>query len=847
MALISPLWLHSELPVFRDAGHFYYPSFHYEHELWSQGVVPLWSSLDDLGRPFAADSSASVFYPGKAIFWLPLSFSTCVLLYLSTHLILACLNTFYLARRLKISNTGATLASLSFTLGGAVLTQHSNIIYLVSAAWLPLALCLSWDLLQKQCGFKSMAYLGITLALIVMGGDAQMALHIVLLIPLLHWFRHNHSEKGHTTSLKLLKRLSIAGILAFSFAAIQILPTFEWTQHGARKMRSASRTTFEWAADQISGKQYPNHIMQGSSKAEHHGQLYQFSLAPWQLSELALPNVTGKLYPERHRWTFALKDNPRTWYPSIYQGIVPLLLALSVIGLRRKSKHKQLSRVLIFAVLASLGSFGLGWILNAFISTESVADETGGIYWWLCNLVPGYIQFRYPAKWFVIASLLLALLAGCGWDSEEDSFVRRRTILQWTGIGLTASTLACFPLLSQLISTKLESASADPFLGPIVVEGVKGDLLLAAIQPLIVIVTFAILTKSIKQPTIVGTAVVMLLACDLLVANRWIFSSAPTYHWDATSSIEQRVKNSTRKYPSRIYRARLSRWNPPSFLQTSSQDRQRDALKWDRQSLRPRMHLLGNVQSLDANASISDANYDSALRVMRSHGYKRSDGLREPDAQGLALLGATYILAPPDFYPRNEPNLTQPTDIEDVSLTPVAEPYPFAWTVPDWESHPVLQSSTSTELDQHVEQIFYADGVLRDFRHWAYLESEDTLPHSKPIAHEHDLVELETFEPGFVRLRVSKQSAGPLIINQGFAPGWKVRIWDSNNTLAQPAQMVRANRVMQAVMLEQGEQTVDLIYRPDSFIYGLLLSGVSWLAVSISFLLLRRKQRKSTS
>ena len=66
-----------------------------------------------------------------------------MLVYLTAHLLLACLNTYYLARQFGVSTSGAVLASLSFGLGGAVLTQHSNIIYLVSASWLPLAISLS--------------------------------------------------------------------------------------------------------------------------------------------------------------------------------------------------------------------------------------------------------------------------------------------------------------------------------------------------------------------------------------------------------------------------------------------------------------------------------------------------------------------------------------------------------------------------------------------------------------------------------------------------------------------------------------------------------------------------------
>ena len=197
-----------------------------------------------------------------------------------------------------------------------------------------------------------------------------MALHVVLLIPLMHWFNRPKEKKSGIPYRKLTQRTTAACLIAFALAAIQVLPTYEWAQSGSRKIRSSSRTTYEWASDQFSNTELPNHIFSGGLKSEHHGQLYQFSLAPWQLSELALPNITGRLYPQRHRWSFLFEDNPRTWYPSIYQGMLPLLLALCVFGIRRQSKHKQLSRLVLFSTLAALGSFGLGWLLTSSVPCQ---------------------------------------------------------------------------------------------------------------------------------------------------------------------------------------------------------------------------------------------------------------------------------------------------------------------------------------------------------------------------------------------------------------------------------------------------------------------------------------------
>ena len=43
-------------------------------------------------------------------------------------------------------------------------------------------------------------------------------------------------------------------------------------------------------------------------------------------------------------------------------------------------------------------------------------DGDGSIYWLVSTFLPGFRQFRFPAKLFTFTSLALAALAGLGWD-----------------------------------------------------------------------------------------------------------------------------------------------------------------------------------------------------------------------------------------------------------------------------------------------------------------------------------------------------------------------------------------------------------------------------------------------
>ena len=49
-------------------------------------------------------------------------------------------------------------------------------------------------------------------------------------------------------------------------------------------------------------------------------------------------------------------------------------------------------------------------------------DGDGSFYWWMTVVLPGFRQFRFPAKLFTFTALGLAALAGMGWD---DLLARR--------------------------------------------------------------------------------------------------------------------------------------------------------------------------------------------------------------------------------------------------------------------------------------------------------------------------------------------------------------------------------------------------------------------------------------
>jgi hypothetical protein len=164
---------------FRDIAHYYRPLWQWTSSEWAAGRVPLWSPLDGLGLPVHADASTSLFYPGQLLFALPLAFETRLNLYVVLHLILAAVFLFIAARAFGGSLVGSTAGAASYAYGGQVLFQYSNPIYLVGAAWLPLAILAAHRTLTVR-SYRWAAAWAATLALLVLGGDPQTAYHVVL-------------------------------------------------------------------------------------------------------------------------------------------------------------------------------------------------------------------------------------------------------------------------------------------------------------------------------------------------------------------------------------------------------------------------------------------------------------------------------------------------------------------------------------------------------------------------------------------------------------------------------------------------------------------------------------------
>ncbi|MDO5581441.1 MAG: hypothetical protein Q4G69_09900 [Planctomycetia bacterium] len=435
----------------RDSANFYYPLFQQIQQEWEQGRTPLWDPYDNLGQPLAANPTSSVFYPGKLIFFLfPHHFDFAFKWYILLHYPLAFWGMVRLLRYWKISPLGAGIGALSWTFGGNLFFQYSNLVFLIGAAWFPWGIQAGLALIEKK-SFARFVELALILALMILGGEPQSAYLIGLFLifwviffdPSLHSRQKDPDLPANPPSpvrmrIRNLSLLAGAALLAGLLAAVQMIPGSLMAQRCDRFSDSAPVSLWEIPPYLMKSDQteplFSGILSQNIHSVSHSSSIYHFSFAPWRTIELLWPNIGGDFSSESTRWLSFLPYDDQIWNPAIYMGILPLLLGFSMFTLLRVGSsdnpvRRWISWILLLSFLAAGGGFGIGWIVRFFshlfgspqnLSIKS-GDPIGGVYWFMNLILPGFSMFRYPAKMMVPFGFALSILAGLGWDQSAEN------------------------------------------------------------------------------------------------------------------------------------------------------------------------------------------------------------------------------------------------------------------------------------------------------------------------------------------------------------------------------------------------------------------------------------------
>ncbi len=425
---------------------------------------------------------------------------------------------------------------------------------------------------------------------------------------LLSWRRH-----GWRLPLAL-GSLGLAGAagLAVAITAAQMLPVVEFTQ---QTIRAAEAGTHE---------------------------IYPFSVEPIRLAGLIWPDVLGTAVEGNTSWCDLVRlpgTVPRIWVPSLYLGGLTIVLALATLSFRRAAPWRVwLSVIVVISAVGSLGIFTSPiWAARALVYGKAPAgpnpaakqaqpippprvweplrplverlgpldpedatpirqdgflrDGDGSIYWLMATVLPGFRQFRFPAKLFTLTSLGLAALAGLGWDSVSRAGSRRTTTVTAVMLGLTSILLVGVIVFRPAIMGFFRAVNAVSLYGPFDPDGGYKALIGGLAQGTIVLGLGLVAIRLVaRRPSLAGSLVLLISTADLLAANRHYVFTVPQAEFEAKPAVLRIIEDAERANPSpgpyRVHR--LPAWEPFAWSKAGSPDRSVELVRWERDTLQPK-------------------------------------------------------------------------------------------------------------------------------------------------------------------------------------------------------------------------------------------------------------------
>ena len=668
IACFSGVIFHNRLFAFRDAAHFYYPLFAYIQQTWEAGQIPWWNPYENGGMPIGANPAASLFYPGKAIFFLIHDFDAAYRTYILVHVLLTAFWAYRLARHWNASQAAATLAAITYTFSGAVLIQYSNVIFLVGAAWLPAGILAADRMLRHRCK-RDAFFLGTVCALVTLGGDPQTAYHLGLLVLLLFALRtlrrRSLSKKlptsknletpcaaRNTANWKLLGITLLTGLL---LAAIQIVPTVSYLLTTDRSSDQIARSLYEvpkMLGKEEAGRRIADGLLcRNLEQPGHLRSVYEFSIGPWRFAEMVWPNCYGRQFPIHRRWIQALPGEGRVWTPTLYAGIIPLGFALSVFQLRRRKRkntgalyRRWMSWTLLLGLLGSLGYYGLVWGIEEITGpTPSVGAPVGGLYWLMTILLPGYVYFRYPAKLLTLVALALAMLAARGWD---DFFTAKQVRATRIFFGITAISLAVligFLLAKPAWNAWISTTPACPIFGPLDVKGAFYDTFFGLVQTIVISGIACLLLRIHGSGKRSALPLLLLAAFDIGLANYWIVATAPAELWRTKPILTQEEGQPTLQ----VYR--WPRLYDPQWKKHGSENRLAEEVRWNCLTLYPKYNLLHRIGVVNSYGTMMSAEHRKLLRAAPIQVMQKTNATIAILPRDATLPGGERLTLPKDF------------------------------------------------------------------------------------------------------------------------------------------------------------------------------------------------------
>jgi hypothetical protein len=410
----------SAMFFYRDVYNYTFPSASFIHDMCRQGFLPYWNPYLNYGQPVLSNPNLLFFYP-FTLFIVLLPPDIAFTLHFIVHFAWGALGVYVLARVWGQSWRGAFIAAIFFMLSGPVLSLGDLYNESACAAWIPWALLATHRALERPL-LRRWILLAVIFSFQWLAGEPfTMLATFGLCLAYAAWkavrsprsevrspqvenregtprisnfeFRVSRSGSsripnfGFRLSPALLRVLVIFGLVGVGMmllCAAQLLPGSDLLSQSRRGLQGLRfRETANWAVN------------------------------PFSLPEMLVPDFFGSGIGMPSGWLWLMSDSNLPYFLSIFIGFVPVFCALAGwalgaswhghpahgrAGTGRPGRHNFVAGAAGAFLLLSFGHFTPVFAL-AYL------------------LLPPLTVVRYPVKLLVVVTMLIAVLAGWGFDA----------------------------------------------------------------------------------------------------------------------------------------------------------------------------------------------------------------------------------------------------------------------------------------------------------------------------------------------------------------------------------------------------------------------------------------------
>lgn len=729
-------------------------------------TFPFWNPYSFSGMPFFADLQTAVLYPFNLLLALLSSKNgTNAVIFeyqIIFHIFLAGVFTYLLARNFQRSVFASIAAAITFMFSGFATTHIFHISIIHSLPWLPLSLLLLRKTL-KQNSLLYAALCGLSLSFLSLAGHPQMILYTHYMLGAYLLYHLYEIRKKIPLPRKWIIAISLFCLSIFSgigISAVQLLPVRELSQESVRP-----KMTFEEASEG--------------------------SFRPYRFITMIVPNYFG--IPNRQNsqatalyWGMTHDDfDPGRhyyWETSMYVGIVTIMLS-------------------IIALIAFRSPPMIFFFITSLLTLIIAMGQSGGLYFILYQIMPGFKMFRSPARIALIFSLSSALCAAFGFDGLLQSLkgketLNKKNLFIFLGTFSTLIVIGAFIFTSGALKNSItdfiatqgffggDTAQISQAVDQSIYSFTTLQVWIAAIFTLLTAATLFAVLKGYIRPVTASAFLLIIICADML-----------TYGYGYCADNTD---------PNQLFK-------PNNLVNAIHEEYKKELFRFNSRSSAP------GRNDISGGEMIFKRNEGSIHELYLMEGYnplRLKRQLLERKDRTLDILNVKYKI-----------NVDRATG--QIGILPHTTAFSRAWFAHAYQvqtdEQKILQDLDSPSFNHKTSII---------------LEENPGFPSGNQNDTCNSSVKISSWGMNKITTQLITDKPGFLVLSEIFYPAWKA------NVDGKPTKIFRADYALRAIPVSAGSHTVICEYDDDSFRIGLIISLLSVAAVTGMIIIGIKQKRK---